>query len=172
MLAKVKVSLSGDLRKKYGVRTFSVVVGDIIKVKSGKRRGEGGKVIEVNHTNGMVSVEGVTVAKEDGKQTAFFLRPEDLVITRLDFSRDERIQKLREIAAIKKITFQEPAPEDLAPPPSEEEEPAEVESEAEEVKESDTLEPSEEEPADAEAVAEEPEDEEEVKSESEEKDDQ
>lgn len=171
MIGKIKVSLSRELRKKYGVRSFPVAVGDIIRVTSGKRHGEGGKVIEVNHTNGLVSVEGVTIAKEDGKQKALFLRPEDMTITRLDFSRDERIQKLREIAAIKQITFQEPAPEELSPVPAEEA-PAEVEAEAEEVEESDTLESEEPEAAEAEAAEAEPEEVEEEKSESEEKDDQ
>lgn len=158
MISKIKVALENDLRSKYGVRSFPVVVGDIVKVKSGKRRGEGGKVIGVNHATGRVSIEGITVAKEDGKQTELYLKPEDLKITKLDFSRDERIAKLRTIAAIKKITFQEPEPEEIAP-----EEPATVDAEATEVEETDT--PDEAEEEESEPVEEE-------KSESEESDDQ
>lgn len=169
MISKIKVTLNSDLRKKYGVRSFPIAVGDIVKVMSGKRRGEGGKVIDVNHANGRISIEGVTIAKEDGKQEALFLRPEDLSITKIDFSRDERIQRLRRIAAIKRITIEEPEPE---PEPAPEEEaapePAEVEPEPEEVEEADTPEVQEaeaEEAVDSEEATEE-------KSESEEEDDQ
>ena len=161
MISKIKVTLNSDLRKRYGVRAFPVVVGDIVKVKSGKRRGEGGKVVDVDHSAGRVSVEGITVAKEDGKQTSVFLKPEALTITKLDFSREERIQKLRNIAAIKKITIEEPEPEEAAP-----EEPGIVDAEAEEVEETDTLESSAEEPE------EEASEEDEEKSESEVTDDQ
>ena len=163
MIGKIKISLNGELRKKFGVRSFPVSVGDIVKVKSGKRRGEGGKVIEVNHQNGRISIEGITIAKEDGKQNALFLKPEDLVLTKIDFSREERIQKLRTIAAIKRITIEEPEPEKEVP-----EEPGEVEAEAEEVKEPDTLESPAEETAEEETPEEAPEKE----SESEEEDDQ
>ncbi len=161
MISKIKVSLDGDLRRKYGVRSFPIVVGDIVKVSSGKRRGEGGKVIEVDHANGRVSIEGITIAKEDGKQTSLFLRPGDLKITKLDFSRDERIRKIKEIAAIKKITIEEPEPE-----PAEPEEPETVDAEAQEVEETDTLESTAEEPEEETAEAEE------EKSESEATDDQ
>lgn len=158
MISKINVALEHDLRRKYGVRSFPVVTGDIVKVKSGKRRGEGGKVIEVDHAAGRVSVEGITVAKEDGKQIEYYLKPEDLTITKLDFSRDERIAKLRAIAAIKKITFQEPEPEEEVP-----EEPATVDAEATEVEETDTPDEAEEEESESA---------EEEKSESEEADDQ
>ena len=161
MITKIKVTLSSDLRKRYGIRAFPIAAGDIVKVKAGKRKGEGGKVVDVNHTSGRVSVEGITIAKEDGKQTELYLRAQDLTITKLDFSRDERLQKIRQIAAIKRITIQEPEPEEA------EETPAEIEAEATETKEADTLEESAEEPQ-AETEEEPEEDVEEEKSESEE----
>ncbi len=140
MITKVKVALSGDLRKRYGIRAFPIAAGDVVKIKSGNRKGEGGKVVEVNHVSGRVSVEGITIAKEDGKQTELYLKAQDLTITKLDFSREERLQKIRQIAAIKRITIQEPEPEEVG------EEPAEMEAEASEVKEADTLDESADEP--------------------------
>ncbi len=131
MFQKVKATLNRDLRQRFGVRAFPVVVGDIVRIKSGRKKGEGGKVIEVDHVNGTVSIEGITVAKDDGKQKAVFLKSSDIVITKLDFSRQERIERLRSIAAIKKISIVEPQPE-------------EVDAEAREVEESDTLENSDE----------------------------
>ncbi len=135
MFQKVKAALNRDLRQRYGVRAFPVVVGDIVKIKSGRKKGEGGKVIEVDHVNGTVSIEGITVAKDDGKQKAVFLKSSDIVITKLDFSRQERIERLKSIAAIKKISIEEPQPE---------EQPEEIDAEAREVEESDTLENSDE----------------------------
>lgn len=129
MYSKIKVSLNSDLRKRFGLRSFAISEGDIVKVRSGSRKGEGGKVVKVDHVTGKVSVEGLTIAKADGKQKEFFLEPSSLVITRLDLSRQERLARIREIAALKKITISEPTPEELAPPESE----TEPETEAEPV---------------------------------------
>lgn len=111
---KIGVELNENLRKKYGIRSFPLVKGDVVKIVRGSRKGEGGKVNDVNHITGFVSVDGITIAKSDNKQQSFFLRPEKLVITRLDFSRQDRIERIRKIAAIKKIELSE---EDLQPEP-------------------------------------------------------
>ncbi|MDS0256705.1 50S ribosomal protein L24 [Thermoplasmatales archaeon AK] len=108
MEGKVRVGLSRELRSKYGVRSFPVSEGDIVKIRSGSRRGEGGKVVEVNHSSRRIAVEGITIAKADGKQETFYLRPEKLVITKIDFSRQERYRKLQTIASIKNISIAEP----------------------------------------------------------------
>lgn len=126
-MQKMGVELSADLRKKYGLRTFPLVKGDVVKIIRGSRKGEGGKVVEVDHLKGFVTVDGITVAKSDNKQKEFFLRPEKLMITRLDFSRQDRIERIRRIASIKKIELSE---EDLKPEPEPEPEP-EVPAEAE-----------------------------------------
>lgn len=121
-MQKMGVELSADLRKKYGLRAFPLVKGDVVKITRGSRKGEGGKVVEVDHLTGFVTVDGITVAKSDNKQKAFFLRPEKLMITRLDFSRQDRIERIRKIAAMKKIELNE---EDLKPEPEPEPEPEE-----------------------------------------------
>ncbi len=135
MYSKVRVNLDSDLRKKFGVRSYPVTVGDIVKVKSGKRKGEGGKIIAVDHSSALVSIEGISVSKEDGKQKELFLRPADLVITRLDFSRHQRYDHLRSIAAMKNIALSEEPPEQPAPEPAEAEESNVVESEQSDVNE-------------------------------------
>lgn len=151
MYSKVRVNLDSDLRKKFGVRSYPVTVGDIVRVKSGKRKGEGGKVIAVDHSSAMVSIEGISVAKEDGKQKELFLRPADLVITRLDFSRHQRYDHLRSIAAMKNIALSEEPPEQPVPETVESEEseaaPSEVDSTDE--NEEELTEPEEEESEDA-----------------------
>ncbi len=100
---KINISLNKELRKKYGVRNFPVVKGDIVTIKSGSRKGEGGKVIGVNHKNKKISIEGITIAKADGKQVEFYVDHSNIVITKLDLSRPGRENKLREITARKNL---------------------------------------------------------------------
>ncbi|GGM72045.1 hypothetical protein GCM10007108_07700 [Thermogymnomonas acidicola] len=107
MIKRLNVHLSRDLQKKFGIRTFPIVSGDVVRIVKGSRKGEGGKVVEVDHVAGRVSVEGITIAKADGKQKPFFLRPEELVITRLDLSRQERQDRLRQLAALRNVTVSE-----------------------------------------------------------------
>lgn len=119
--SKIQVSLNQDLRKKYGVRSFPISKGDIVSIKVGGRKGEGGKVVNVDHRSGRVSVEGITIAKSDGKQEETFLDPTKLVITKLDFSRQDRLDNLKRIAAIKNrtIEIEEPEPEKPEAPETE-----------------------------------------------------
>lgn len=115
-MEKVMVDLSLDLRKKYGIRSFQITRGDVVRIKTGSKKGEGGKVISVNHMKNLVTVDGITLTKADNKQKEFPLKPHRLVITRLDLSRNERIEKIRKLAALKKITINE---DDLRQEPEE-----------------------------------------------------
>ncbi|PYB67711.1 50S ribosomal protein L24 [Thermoplasma sp. Kam2015] len=129
MYRKMEVSLSKDLRKKYGIRSFPVIKGDVVKVISGSKRGEGGKVAEVDHAAGLVVVEGITIAKADGKQKGFGIQPEKLQITHLDLSRGDRFDKIKSLAARKNIVVETPEPE---PAETKQEEKAEPEETGEE----------------------------------------
>ena len=124
-MEKVMVDLSLDLRKKYGIRSFQITRGDVVRIKTGSKKGEGGKVISVNHMKNLVTVDGITLTKADNKQKEFPLKPHRLVITRLDLSRNERIEKIRKLAALKKITINE---DDLRQEPEEEPVNAEIPS--------------------------------------------
>jgi large subunit ribosomal protein L24 len=107
MKSKLNVSLSKDLRKKYGIRNFAVVKGDIVTVKSGGKKSEGGKVVDVDRVSGKVSIEGITIAKADGKQKEYYLDPRNIRITRLDLSKPERLQRLRFLAGQKNIQVED-----------------------------------------------------------------
>ncbi len=140
---KINVALNKDLRKKYGIRSFPVATGDVVTIMSGSRKGEGGKVIKVNHRFRTISVDGITIAKADAKQEEFFLPANILRITRLDFSNPGRLQKVKDLAARKNIVVEEEAP---APEPEPEIEEAEAEgAEASESAGEETDEESEEE---------------------------
>jgi large subunit ribosomal protein L24 len=104
---KIAVDLSLDLRKKYGLRSFPIVKGDVVRIMKGSRKGEGGKVMDVDHIRSRITVEGITIAKADNKQKEFTLLPDYVEITRLDLSRNERVNKIRKLAAMKKIVIDE-----------------------------------------------------------------
>jgi len=107
MKSKLNVSLSKDLRKKYGIRNFAVVKGDIVTVKSGGKKSEGGKVVDVDRVSGKISIEGITIAKADGKQKEYYLDPRNIRITRLDLSKPERLQRLKFLAGQKNIQVED-----------------------------------------------------------------
>jgi len=95
------------LRKKYGLRSFPIVKGDVVRIMKGSRKGEGGKVMDVDHLKKRITVDGITIAKADNKQKEFTLHPDFVEITRLDLSRNERVDKIRKLAALKKIVIDE-----------------------------------------------------------------
>lgn len=124
---KINVALSKDLRKKYGIRSFPIATGDVVTIRSGSRKGEGGKVVKVNHRSRRISVDGITIAKADAKQEEFLLPANIFRITRLDFSSPGRLQKVKDLAARKNIVVEETPPE---PEPEVEIESEESEAEA------------------------------------------
>ena len=122
MINKVKVTLSKELRHKLGIRHFPISRGDMVKVVKGNRKNEGGKVASVDHRHGMVVIDGINMAKADGKEKAYPIAPEKIVITKLDFTLPEREEMLKTMAARKNIqlseedikeTMVEPTPEPL-----------------------------------------------------------
>ncbi len=109
---KISVALSKDLRKKYGIRAFPIAAGDIVTIRTGSRKGEGGKVISVDHRSRRVSIDGITISKADGKQEEYLLPSNIIKITRLELSSPGRLQKIKDLAARKNIVVEEePEPE-------------------------------------------------------------
>ena len=105
MMNKVKVTLEKDLRKKLGIRQFPIMRGDIVKIIKGSRRGEGGKVSSVDHRHSLVIIDGINIAKADGKEKSFPIQPEKIEITKLDLNMEERSERIRELAAMKNIVL-------------------------------------------------------------------
>ncbi len=129
---KVKVTLAKELRKKLGIRQFPIIRGDVVKVIKGTRRTEGGKVSEVDHKHSLIVVEGINIAKADGKEKEFYVKPEKLEITKLDLTMDERVVRIRELAALKHIEVNQEELEEFSakteePTPENESEPTEIE---------------------------------------------
>lgn len=127
---KVKVTLARDLRKKLGIRQFPIITGDIVKVIKGTRKGEGGKVSQVDHKHALVVIEGINIAKADGKEKEFPINPEKIEITKLELTMDERVIRIRDMAALKHVVVNKEELEELSArteQPSEENEATEIE---------------------------------------------
>ncbi len=110
MKSKINVALSNELRKKYGIRAMPLCRGDMVEFAGGTRKGEGGKVVVVDHKTGKVIIDGVSIAKSDGKQSEFPVDHSKLVITRIDGGRKERMEVLRMKTEARHLKFEEPAP--------------------------------------------------------------
>ena len=74
------VTLSKDLRKKYGKRAIRVRKGDKVRIMRGEFAGHEGKVMEVDVKKGIIKVEGVTVTKADGSEVFRPVHPSNVMI--------------------------------------------------------------------------------------------
>ncbi len=105
--SKIKVKLSKDLRKKYGIKSFPIATGDIVSVRKGPKKDEGGKVLRVNHVKRKILIDGITIAKADNKHKEFLVDPSMMEITKIDTSLKGRLDKLKERAANRDIVIEE-----------------------------------------------------------------
>jgi large subunit ribosomal protein L24 len=90
--------LDDPLRKEYKIRSLRVIKGDTVKVMRGDEgiKGVEGKVDDVENKKGRVIVEGVTIAKADGTQTARPVHASKVMITKLDLTDPRRKAKLQQ----------------------------------------------------------------------------
>jgi len=93
----VSSHLEGSLIKKYNVRSVTVRKGDTVTIMRGKWKGMSGKVVNVDHKNMKVIVEGITNKKADGKEVEQPLEASNLLITKLDLSDKKRKSKLERL---------------------------------------------------------------------------
>lgn len=97
-------SLSKDLRKKYGKRSFPIRKGDEVKIFVGKFKGKTGKVISVNRDKRAVAIEGINNKKKDGTKINVLFNTSNLIIQELELGDKKRLVALmRKIPAKKQI---------------------------------------------------------------------
>ena len=92
------------MAERYGVRAFPITKGDLVKVKSGKRKGEGGKVSFVDHSEKGIQVEGINIAKADGKEKQFLIRP-DFTLTKSPFVMGKALTPYLSLRSLFKLTL-------------------------------------------------------------------
>ena len=127
-LKMMKAHLSDDLFGRYGVRSFSIRKGDVVRVMRGKFKGHEGKVVKVNLKKMRVAVEGVTVRKVDNKAVQYWIHPSNLMLIKLDLSDPKRKEKIFKLAEEKRGVKPEEL-EAMVEEEKEEEEQEEIEEE-------------------------------------------
>lgn len=77
------VPLSEEMAKQHGVRRLPVRKGDTVLIVKGDKgaRGMEGKISSLDRRTGKVIIEGITITKADGKQTARHVHYSNLMIT-------------------------------------------------------------------------------------------
>ena len=88
-------SLSKELRKKYGKRSFPLRKGDEVKVMAGKFKKKKGKATEIDLTKLRVSIEGLQMQKKDGTKINVYFSPSNLQIQELNLDDKERMKRLK-----------------------------------------------------------------------------
>jgi large subunit ribosomal protein L24 len=86
--------LSPSLKTQYGTRSMPIIRDDTVQVTKGDRRLSEGKVLRVDSKRGKVYVEGVTRTRMDGSTVQLPIRPENVMITKLNLDDRRRREKL------------------------------------------------------------------------------
>jgi len=76
--------LSPSLQGEYGIRSLPVRRGDTVVVRRGDRALQEGKVSRVDTKRTKVFVDNIKRERADGREVLIPLRPENIMITKLD----------------------------------------------------------------------------------------
>ena len=82
--------LSPSLKVEHGVRTMPVRRDDTVTIMKGDRRLTDGRVIRVDVSKSRLYVEGVTRQRMDGSTAQISIRPENVMITRMNLDDEWR----------------------------------------------------------------------------------
>jgi len=78
--------LSPSLRAEHGTRSMPVVQDDTVSITKGDRKLSEGRVLRVDVKDYRVYVEGVTRTRMDGSTVQIPIKPENVMITRLNLN--------------------------------------------------------------------------------------
>lgn len=92
---RMSATLSGDLRKKYGIRSVPIRKNDEVIIRHGKHAQKEGKVTLVRRSKYVINVEKVVREKVNGQSVNLGLHPSNVIITKLaaDKNRDALIER-------------------------------------------------------------------------------
>ena len=82
----LSASLSPILRAEHGTRSMPVVQDDTVSITKGDRKLSEGRVLRVDVKDCRVYVEGVTRTRMDGSTVQIPIKPENVMITRLNLN--------------------------------------------------------------------------------------
>lgn len=87
---RLHAHLSRELRSSLGRRSVLAAKGDGVKVLKGRFKGASGKVTGVSVKNGFLSIEGLVVKKQSGKEVPASFRPNQFVVIEIASNRKIR----------------------------------------------------------------------------------
>ncbi len=82
--------LSPSLKSEYGTRTMPVRTDDTVSVTKGDHKMSEGRVLRVDMKRGKIYIEGITRTRMDGSNVQIPLRPENVMITKLNLDDNRR----------------------------------------------------------------------------------
>lgn len=82
--------LSPSLKIEYGARSMPVRRDDTVTITKGDWKLTEGKIIRVDSERSKIYIEGVTRNRMDGSMVQIPIRPENVMITRLELGDDKR----------------------------------------------------------------------------------
>jgi large subunit ribosomal protein L24 len=86
--------LSPSLKTQHGTRSMPVIKDDTVQVTKGDNRLSEGKVLRVNSKKGKIYIEGITRTRMDGSSVQLPIRPENVMITKLNLDDSRRREML------------------------------------------------------------------------------
>jgi len=86
--------LSPSLKTEHGTRSMPVIKDDTVQVTKGDRKHSEGKVLRVDSKRVKLYIEGVTRTRMDGSTVQLPIRPENVIITRLNLDDSRRREML------------------------------------------------------------------------------
>lgn len=93
----LSVTLSKELRKKYGKRAITVRKGDRVEVMRGTYKGMSGEVEEVDYKNLKVYIASIKRKKVDGSEVKVPFEPSNLRIVKLNLEDKERMKRMEKV---------------------------------------------------------------------------
>ena len=82
--------LSPSLKSEYGTRTMPVRTDDTVFVTKGDHKMSEGRVLRVDMKRSKIYIEGITRTRMDGSNVQIPLRPENVMITKLNLDDNRR----------------------------------------------------------------------------------
>lgn len=81
---QLSAPLSPTLRAEHGVRSMPIVEDDTVTIVKGDRRLAEGRVLRVDRKHYRIYVEGITRTRMDGSTVQVPIKPQNVMITRLN----------------------------------------------------------------------------------------
>lgn len=89
----LNATLSKELRKTSGKRSFQLKTGDKVKIMRGQFKGQSGKVEKVSLKESKVFVTGIELLKKDGSKSLYPLNASNLMLEELNLEDKKRKAK-------------------------------------------------------------------------------